>query len=94
MGPTGPAGGGTGGGGSGADGATGPTGPIGGVDYTASSTPPSSPTPGDFWYDLSTGILSVYIDDGTSSQWVQVASPAVGGGGGGVVTVLYPGSFL
>ena len=47
--------------------------------YTASSTAPTSPTPGDHWYDLSTGILSIFVNDGNSSQWVMV-SPTGGGG--------------
>ena len=41
--------------------------------YTASATAPVSPTPGDYWYDLTTGILAIYVNDGNSSQWVQVA---------------------
>lgn len=47
--------------------------------YTASSTAPSSPGAGDFWYDLSLGVLSIYVNDGSSSQWVMV-SPAGGAG--------------
>ena len=54
--------------------------------YTASSTAPVSPTAGDFWYDLSTGVLSIYINDGDSSQWVMV-SPS----GGGSQTVVPQG---
>jgi microcystin-dependent protein len=50
--------------------------------YTASTTPPTSPTPvpGDFWYNLTTGALAIYVDDGNSLQWVQVSpvpAPAV-----------------
>ena len=66
--------------------APGPTGPTGGGGaggggFTASSTAPVAPTAGDHWYDLSTGVLSIYVNDGTSSQWVMV-SP----GGGGTAT--------
>jgi hypothetical protein len=43
--------------------------------FTASSTAPSSPHVGDLWFDLSVGMLSIYVNDGTSSQWIQV-SPA------------------
>jgi len=50
----------------------------GNVTYTASSTAPVSPAAGDLWYDLSTGVLSIYVNDGSSSQWVMVAPP--GGG--------------
>ena len=84
TGPTGPAAGPTGATGPTGIGSTGPTGSGGGGGgYTESSTPPASPAPGDHWYDLSTGILSIYVDDGTSSQWVEV-SPIVGGSGAGV----------
>jgi hypothetical protein len=40
------------------------------------TVPPASPSVGNFWYDTSTGILSVWIDDGSSSQWIQV-SPTI-----------------
>lgn len=40
--------------------------------FTPSATPPVNPTPGQFWYDLSTGILSIWIDDGNSTQWVGI----------------------
>ena len=46
--------------------------------YTASGTAPSSPNAGDLWYDLSTGITAVYVNDGNSSQWIQIA-PALSG---------------
>jgi hypothetical protein len=46
--------------------------------FTAALTAPGSPVVGDFWYSLTTGILSAYINDGTSLQWVQI-SPAVPG---------------
>jgi hypothetical protein len=48
------------------------------VKYTAAATAPSSPGAGDLWYDLSTGILAIYVNDGNTSQWVQIAPP--GGG--------------
>jgi hypothetical protein len=55
-----------------------------------------SPALGYLWYDLTTGILSIYVNDGNSSQWVQVAPPLAGptgpgGGGSGAVTLLCPG---
>lgn len=50
--------------------------------FTGSLTAPATPNAGDFWYDLSTGVLSIYINDGNSSQWVMV-SPGGGGQGGG-----------
>ncbi len=45
--------------------------------HTAAPTVPSSPVPGNFWYDTSTGVLAVNVDDGNSQQWIQVA-PAAG----------------
>jgi len=60
------------------------TGGGGGSAFTASSVAPSSPNPGDHWYDLSTGVLSIFLNDGNSSQWVQV-------GIGGVTSVLPKG---
>ena len=48
--------------------------------FTSSVSPPPTPHKGDFWYDLTTGILSAYIDDNNTLQWVAINS---GGGGGG-----------
>ena len=45
------------------------------VRYFASLTQPASPNAGDLWYDLSNGVLSVYVDDGNSQQWVMIAPP-------------------
>lgn len=45
----------------------------GGVVYVGVS-PPSSPTAGGLWWESDTGVLYIYYNDGTSSQWV-VASP-------------------
>lgn len=48
------------------------------VNYTASSTAPSSPAVGDHWYDTDDAALLVYINDGNTSQWVEAGSPSVG----------------
>lgn len=72
QGPTGPTG----------QGSTGPTGSIGpqgvtgptGLSYAYFTQEPPAPTGttnGDRWYDLSTGIEFVWIDDGDGAQWVQ-----------------------
>jgi hypothetical protein len=53
-------------------------GPLSGVVYSASITAPKNPTPGDQWYDTNTGALLVYVNDGTTSQWVEVSNPSVG----------------
>ena len=49
-----------------------PAGGGGGGGITVSATPPGSPTSGMGWYDLNTGVTAVYVNDGTSSQWVQI----------------------
>ena len=41
----------------------------GGVSFSASSTAPSTPIAGNLWYNLANGVLSIYINDGNSSQW-------------------------
>lgn len=45
---------------------------LGGANSGAyvSSTPPSSPYAGQFWWSNETGALFIYYVDGTSSQWV------------------------
>ena len=40
--------------------------------YTEDSSKPINPTVGDEWYDSSKGILFKYINDGTSTQWVEI----------------------
>ena len=45
---------------------------IAGSSSTPSPTPPADPVPGQFWYDLTNGVLSIYIDDGNSEQWVAI----------------------
>lgn len=52
------------------------------VKYTAATTAPSSPNAGDLWYDLSTGLLAIYVNDGNSSQWVQVSGSGIASIGG------------
>jgi hypothetical protein len=61
----------------GATGATGPTGATGSEGRFAISFP-STPENGQVWYDIETGKMYVYIPDGTSSQWVQVATAPQG----------------
>jgi collagen type II alpha len=50
--------------------------------YTQEPPAPVSPNEGDRWYDLSTGIEYVYINDGNTSQWVTPNGGGAGGGGG------------
>ena len=42
--------------------------------FTWGPTPPPSPKIGDRWFDTIDGALSVYVDDGDSNQWVEVAA--------------------
>jgi hypothetical protein len=45
------------------------------ITYTASTTPPVSPTVGDQWYDTADAILYEYMDDGDTNQWVDIITP-------------------
>lgn len=49
----------------------------GGNKFTLSSTPPAAPTLGDRWMNAETYKEFIWMDDGTSQQWIQ----AVGDGG-------------
>jgi hypothetical protein len=52
----------------------------GGASVTIQSTPPSSPSAGDLWFDNDSGILSMYYD----STWVDVGGGDSGTGAGSV----------
>jgi len=54
---------------SGAGGSSG--GSSGGASVTVGNTAPTSPTAGDLWFDDDDLFLYVYIDDGSSTQWVK-----------------------
>jgi hypothetical protein len=47
----------------------------GGVTWTTSATAPSSPNPGDFWYDTDDDKKYQYINDGTGNAWVDQSAP-------------------
>ena len=61
-----------------------------GANVTVSDTPPTSPSAGDVWIDSNIGVQLIYIDDGDSSQWVdmQYTIQNVGGGSYGDSDVL------
>lgn len=43
----------------------------GGGGFYANTTVPASAFAGDQWLDLNTGILYTYVNDGTSSAWIE-----------------------
>jgi hypothetical protein len=53
-----------------------------GVVYTANTAPPTSPAPKvtDQWYDTDNDVLYEFLNDGTSTYWVDTTSPAFAGG--------------
>ena len=63
-----------------------------GVNYTAATTPPSSPGNGWQWYNTSTDVLYEYLSDSVSQYWVDVTSPAFAAGV--VANVAISGSML
>ena len=48
---------------------------------------PSSPGPGQLWWNSAQGQLYIWFNDGTSSQWVPASPVPMLGGGTGEVTV-------
>ena len=60
--------------GTGTQGAQGVQGATGGGGFTSGTTAPVSPTAGDEWFDTTTGILFKYINDGNSSQWIELSA--------------------
>ena len=64
-----------------------------GTPVSTGTSAPSSPTPGDLWFDTSEGTLYFYYADGSSNQWVGVSGPAGAAGtdasGGGQSPIVY-----
>lgn len=58
-----------------ANGAAYSSGSGGGITYTTSTTAPVSPSAGNFWYEPTSDIKYQYINDGTSSSWVDQSYP-------------------
>jgi hypothetical protein len=58
-----------------------------GVQYYAQTTPPSGPSAGWQWYNTSTDVLYEYLNDGTTSYWVDVSSPAFSNGPAGNLAI-------
>jgi hypothetical protein len=48
----------------------------GGITWTTqANATPSSPAPGDFWFDSYTGVKYQYVNDGTSNVWIDQSFP-------------------
>lgn len=43
----------------------------GGVAFAFGTTAPTTPTVGDLWVDSNSGIRYEWVNDGTSTQWVE-----------------------
>jgi hypothetical protein len=46
----------------------------GSARITSSDTPPAFPLPDDLWWKSNSGVMFIYFDDGTSSQWVETGA--------------------
>jgi hypothetical protein len=46
-----------------------------GTSISVSTTAPTTPGNGNLWLNTNNGYLYVYVNDGTSSQWIQPAIP-------------------
>ena len=57
----------------GSQGIQGNTGNTGAVDLSFTGGAPAGASAGDLWFDSTAGVFSVYIDDGDSNQWVELA---------------------
>jgi hypothetical protein len=54
--------------------------------YVSGSTPSGTQVSGDRWLNTTTGDELVWVDDGDSQQWIQIASVVGGNPGGGSTT--------
>lgn len=48
--------------------------PVGAGPASISDTAPSGAIHGDMWYNSADGTMYIYVNDGTSSQWVEIHS--------------------
>jgi hypothetical protein len=62
-----------------------------GITTTASATPPSTPSPGDVWYNTTTNVIYTYTNDGTSSFWLDTEGPSLAYNGN-VTSLLITGT--
>ena len=47
----------------------------GSASISVSDTAPESPSSGAIWYNSTSGVLYVYVQDDDSQQWVQPTAP-------------------
>ena len=47
-----------------------------GTPVSTGTSAPSSPSPGDLWFDTAAGTLYFYYADGSTNQWVGVTGPS------------------
>jgi hypothetical protein len=59
----------------------------GGVRKTASSSAPASPTVGDKWYNTSSDVMYEYVNDGTTSYWVDTTGPVIANASAAYITL-------
>ena len=59
----------------------------GGASISVSDTAPASPGNGSLWWNSTIGVLKIYYNDGTSSQWIDASHISSAPSGG---TVSYP----
>lgn len=64
----------------------------GGASVTVDTTAPLSPSLGDLWWDSTNGVLRVYYNDGTSSQWVDASTSGAGSINAGPAFYAYAGT--
>lgn len=65
------------------DGTAGVWNPQEGTPVSTGTSAPSSPAPGDLWFDTASGTLYFYYADGSSNQWVGVTGPTGAAGANG-----------
>lgn len=65
------------------DGTAGVWNPQEGTPVSTGTSAPSSPAPGNLWFDTASGTLYFYYADGSSNQWVGVSGPAGAAGAAG-----------
>jgi hypothetical protein len=61
----------------------------GSVNFAVQATAPVNPTGGDLWLNSANGILYIYVNDGTSSQWIEFSYGLKGETGPGIETFSY-----